>query len=194
MPIARLHIARFLAVWLLIVPFKTTVWQHLCLASGSANISLFEPTADPCTNDNTKASPSDKPCYTVPQQSSRTPLKCCAKTQTPTSTGSLLSIHQQPLVALDYSPQTLIAAHNNCCETQLQTLGFDSDRVGKNASTDIGNFDIQATPLPYVHKASAQPLFVAYAPLLPLISGHFSHGPPLPYGRKKLNMIQVYRC
>jgi hypothetical protein len=181
----RLHIARCLAVWLLFIPFKMTVWHHLCIASGKSNIALFVPTQDPCQTAN--AAQNIAHCQTSNKVATSS---CCAKNKR--SAADHLLRPQTP------SPQAsaTLAATKNCCKSELQNLDFDSDKIGKNIQKDAATLIWETISLPaYYYKASYKSLFATYAPLLPQNQLPFAHAPPPPiYGKQKIIFTQIYRC
>ncbi len=189
MTIAQRHITCFLAVWLLIVPFRTTVWQHLCLASGKAVLSLFAPLTDPCLSGKVAQSRSLSSCCTthlpvIKEYSGG----CCSSNSAMTLTGNLSASIGLPTVFG-------IASHKGCCETDAQTLGFDSDRLEKAGKNDQKHpLDLSAIELPCSYKVCSKPLFIAYAPLSSVLLLPFGKAPPPPYGRQKRHWIQIYRC
>lgn len=200
MPTVQRYFACFLAAWLLLVPFRTTVWQHLCFSSGKAVVSLFEPEYDPCNT--SKTAPSAKAagacCAAPTNKQSKTAI---AEKSADVGQNMLSGCAQFTTDFQCFAPEHgdehhhIAPEHGGCCETDAQILGFDSDRIGKyNLSSNYDHMpDLWATLTTVLYRTSGRTNYLAYAPA-PALRLPWANAPPLPYNRQKLNWTQIYRC
>lgn len=201
MPTAQRYFACFLAAWLLLVPFRTTVWQHLCFASGKAVVSLFEPEYDPCNTSET--APSAKAAGACCAASTNSKQHKAAIAEKPACADQGVSSNCAQFAAdfQHFVPEHggdhhhIAPEYGGCCKTDAQILGFDSDRIGKyDLLSDYDHApDLWATIAVVLYRNSGQTNYLAYVPA-PALRLPWANAPPLPYNRQKLNWIQIYRC
>lgn len=198
MPTVQRYFACFLAAWLLLVPFRTTVWQHLCFSSGKAIVSLFEPELDPCNTSELLTKATGVCCAAPTNNRDEAAIaEKSACTDEGLSAGYVQFATDFQWLSPEHGGEhhQIAPEHGGCCETDAQILGFDSDRIGKyDLLSDYDHApDLWATLAAMLYRANGRTNYLAYVPA-PALRLPWVNAPPLPYNRQKLNWIQIYRC